>query len=180
MQERQEQELACRARRGDQEALEELIALLYPAVFAYFYKNTGSYHGSKDLTQEVFIRMAASIARYRPIKPFKSWLFAIASNQLKNHWRTLARRREGPLPCPEPAGRDPALAGIEEQAMLEAALGRLPPEQKEALILRFYCGFALREIAGITGAAESTVKARIRYGLEKLRKELTCDEPCKP
>lgn len=109
MRERQEQELACRARRGDRQALEELIALLYPAVFAYFYKNTGSYHGSKDLTQEVFIRMAAGIARYRPIKPFKSWLFAIS---LKTTGAHLPAGAKAPCPARSPPAATPPLPAL--------------------------------------------------------------------
>lgn len=62
--------------------------------------------------------------------------------------------------------------------LLKAALGRLPPEQRDALILRFYCGFSLRDIAGIIGVPETTVKARIRRSLDKLRKELASDDQC--
>lgn len=176
---KQQQELISRVRHGDANALESLIAYYYPAVFSYFYKNTGSYHGSKDLTQEVFIKMAAGAARYKPTKPFKNWLFTIASNHLKNHWRTLAWQRESPLPCPEAGGALPGIEQqVEQQVLLKAALGRLPPEQRDALILRFYCGFSLRDIAGIIGVPETTVKARIRRSLDKLRKELASDDQC--
>ena len=51
-------------------------------------------------------------------------------------------------------------------------LRQLPAEQREAVILRFYSGLTVREIAKITGAKETTVKARIRYALQKLRQDL--------
>ncbi|MCM1217580.1 MAG: RNA polymerase sigma factor [Lachnospiraceae bacterium] len=168
----QETEWVKSAQRGDENALNNLISSYYQPVFAYFYKNTGSYHQSKDLTQEVFIRMAAGISRYKPRAAFKSWLFTIASNHLKNYYRTLSRHPE----CMElseemeAGGAETYKADLKND--VEAALAHLPPEQKEAVILRFYSGFTIKEISGITGALETTVKARIRYALDKLRKEL--------
>ena len=86
-----ERELIRRAQAGDPSAFENLIASYYPSVLGYFFRNTRDSHLSKDLTQEVFIKAAAGIGRYKPYKPFKNWLFTICSNHLKNHWRTLSR-----------------------------------------------------------------------------------------
>lgn len=160
------------AQQGDERALEELIRKHYQSIFAYFYKNTGQYHLAMDLAQETFIRMAAALVRYRPKAAFKSWLFVIASNQLKNHYRTLSRRPLALTLTGEMPGGTPPAFEAETRSDLQAALAGLPPKQREALILHFYHGFTTREIAKITGAAESTVKARIRYGLDKLKQKL--------
>lgn len=163
------------AQSGSEKALSCLIGRHYHAVYAYFYKNTGQYHHSMDLTQEVFVKAALAIGRYRPRASFQSWLFAIASNHLKNYYRSLSRRpREQELL--QEAVREPAAASAESAAEqksdLAGALAKLPAAQKEALLLRFYHDFSVKEIAKITSVPQATVKARIRYGLAKLKKEL--------
>ena len=169
---------------GSEEALTCLIERHYHAIYAYFYKNTGQYHRSLDLTQEVFMKAAAAIGRYRPSASFQSWLFKIASNHLKNYYRSLSRRpreqelsegtaeafvRERADPSAESAAEESA---VEQKSDLASALAKLPAAQKEAVLLRFYHDFSVKEIAKITHAPQTTVKARIRYGLAKLKKEL--------
>lgn len=167
-----ENELIKKVQSGDQNAINTLISSYYQAIFAYFYKNTGQYHQSKDLTQEVFIKMAAGISRYCLRAPFKSWLFTIASNHLKNYYRLCSRKPE-PEELAEdiPAGRS-EISKAEIRNDIREALAKLPPEQKEAVLLHFYHDFSFREIAKITETKEATVKSRIRYGLAKLKKEL--------
>lgn len=167
-----EKQLIKLAQQGDAHAAEQLIKAWYQPVFAYFYKNTGQYHLSKDLTQETFLRMVSALGSYRPWGSFRSWLFTIAANGLKNHWRTLSRRPEElPLDNDHPQESDPLQQSAQHQD-LETALTRLPPEQREVVILRYYYDFTIREISKATGAGASAVKARLRYGLAKLRKEL--------
>ncbi|OLR56904.1 hypothetical protein BHK98_01985 [Hornefia porci] len=162
-------DLILQAQNGNTEAMNRLIIHYYPMVFAFFYRNTNQYHQSKDLTQEVFIKMVVAISKYRPQSKFKSWLFTIASNHLKNYYRSRSRHPE-PAELEEniPASFDEA----EEIAVrndIRDALLELPREQKEVIILHYYQEFSFREIAEITGENESTLKARARYGLNKLR-----------
>lgn len=157
---------------GDKNAMDLLINKYYRAIFSFFYKNIGRYHQSKDLTQEVFVKMAVGIARYRPKKSFKSWLFTIASNHLKNYYRTLSRHPEYEELAEEFAALDNELTNAEVKNDVRVALALLPTEQRETIILRYCNDFSIKEISKITGAKETTVKARIRYGLEKLKKEL--------
>lgn len=168
----EEQLLIKKVQNGDKTAMTGLIGSYYQPVFAFFYKNTGDYHGSKDLTQEVFIKMAAGISKYKPKTPFKNWLFAIASNHLKNHYRTLSRRPACVEMSEEYTGNGGEMENIMAENDVKTALADLPCEQREAVILRYYNEFSIKDIAKITGAKETTVKARIRYGLEKLKTEL--------
>lgn len=167
-----EQDLIRKVQSGDDDAMNSLISGYYQSIFAFYYKNTGNYDQSKDLTQEVFIKMVTNISKYRPKTPFKNWLFTIASNHLKNYYRTLSRRPKCAELTEEYAEADRALIKVAEENDLKAALALLPPEQKEAVILRYYHDFSIKNISIITGAKEPTVKARIRYGLEKLKTEL--------
>lgn len=167
-----EKELIQRIQTGDILALENLIATYYPAILGYFFRNTRDDHLSKDLTQEVFIKVSAGIGRYKPYVPFKNWLFTICSNHLKNHWRTLSRAPDFTEIPENTVSNDRSLDAIAEKNDITAVLQQLPAEQREAVVLRFYGEFTIKEIAKITGAKETTVKARIRYALEKLKHDL--------
>lgn len=168
----EEQALIKNIQNGDSDAMTVLIGSYYQSIFAFFYKNTSNYHQSKDLTQEVFIKMVAGINSYRPKTPFKNWLFAIASNHLKNYYRTLSRQPDYVDISEEYITSENPIVAIATENDVKAALKRLPPEQREAVILRYYNGFSIKDISKITGAKEPTIKARIRYGLEKMKKEL--------
>lgn len=116
--------------------------------------------------------MISSISRYKHRSQFKSWLFTIASNHLKNYYRFRFRH-------PEPEELDENTPEIFDEATkadlrndVQEALLNLPVEQKEAIVLRYYQGFTFREIAEITGENESTIKARVRYGMKKLKSKL--------
>lgn len=165
-------DLIKNVQKGDKEAMNILIGNYYQAIFAYFYKNTGKYHQSKELTQDVFIKMVSGIFKYKPKTPFKNWLFTIASNHLKNYYRLLFRHPEALELTEDIPASETIISEIEMKNDMKRALAHLPPEQKEAIILRFYNDFTIKEISKITEAMETTVKARIRYGLEKLKKEL--------
>lgn len=168
----EEQALIKKVQSGDGDAMNSLISGYYQSIFSFFYKNTGNYHQSKDLTQEVFIKMVAGISKYRPKSPFKNWLFTIASNHLKNYYRTLSRHPEWAEITDECIKTTNDIANIALENDIKVALRHLPSEQREAVILRYYNDFSVKEISKITGAMETTVKARIRYGLEKLKTEL--------
>ncbi len=167
-----ENELIKKVQSGDEDSMNRLINNYYRSVFAYFYKNTNKYHQSKDLTQEVFIKMVSGISRYKPKASFKSWIFTIASNHLKNYYRLLSRHPEHLELSEDIPVNELFISEINIKSDISQALAHLPPAQRETIILRFCNELSIKEISKITGAMETTVKARIRYGLEKLRKEL--------
>lgn len=167
-----EKELILDIQSGNKESLNMLIEKYYQLIFGYFYKATGKYHQSKDLTQEVFIKMLTNISKYRYKTEFKNWIFTIASNHLKNYWRAIKRQPiysnlEGDFIRVESN-----IEKVIKQSEITNALNLLPEEQRETIILRYYSGFRIKEIAKITKSKESTVKMRIKYGLEKLKKEM--------
>lgn len=168
----EETELINRIKQGDKSALNTLIEDNYQAVFSYFYRNTGNYHQAKDLTQEVFTKVIININTYKKRTQFKNWLFTIASNHLKNFWRYTARHPFYELESQQAV----EIAETEHQLIqkmdIQEAMRQINCDQKDAIILRFYHGFKIREIAKITNEKETTVKARIRYGLEKLKQIL--------
>lgn len=167
-----EQELIKQVKNGDRLAMDTLIEAYYQSIFSYFYRHTGDYHQSKDLTQEVFIKMVVNIGRYQKRTEFKNWLFTIAANNLKNYWRYAFRHPSSELNQDESVAEIITEDHITLKVTIQQAIAQLQKEQKDAIVLRFYHDFKINEIAKITGAKESTVKARLRYGLERLKRIL--------
>ena len=76
------------------------------------------------------------------------------------------------LDAPESERPEPVLSEFEQRRRLQLALEALPPEQREAFLLRVKSGLGLEEIAAVTGAGHETVKSRLRYAFAKLREKL--------
>ena len=150
--------------------MDELIKSHYQMIFAYFYRNTGDYQRTCDLTQEVFIKAISAIQAYKNNGKFKAWLFSIASNHLRNDWRY--RKNHPQEELGENTEQASEMSGGVQKTELEEAMGQLPPEQREAVVLKYYHGLKIAEIAEATNTGEPTVKSRLKYGLEKLKKLL--------
>jgi RNA polymerase sigma-70 factor (ECF subfamily) len=131
-----------------------------------------------DLFQQTWLHVVRQLHRYDSARSFDTWLFAIAHNAAMD----LLRRRpaesledhEFALPAPAQDALSAVLAG-ERAAILAAAMAELPALYREALTLRFEEGMKLEEIAEVTGTPLSTVKSRVRRGLEAMKQRL-CKE----
>ena len=154
-------------------------------LYRYLLWQTGSVELAEDLTQEVFLRVfrAASTGAFAGRASVKTWIFTIAGNCLRDSWRAVKRRREltdsglvdlhmHSLATSEPGPNETA-ENTELLEQLLRLLSELPAEQKHVAHLKFFGGLALREIAEVTGAPLTTVKARLRYALTKLADKFT-------
>jgi len=181
-------------RDGDAPAFERLFARHRRALFTYLLHDSGSRALAEDLFQEVFLRVIRGRERYQPDGSFRAWLFTIARNASTDQRRREALREtesvngtmndESELrtpPAREPATRgnatDPlALSQARElRARGEAALLRLPREQREVFLLRERAGLDFRSIAEATGCELATAKSRMRYALAGLRRILSSE-----
>ncbi|HEU6446511.1 MAG TPA: sigma-70 family RNA polymerase sigma factor [Gaiellaceae bacterium] len=170
--------LVERARLGDREALEELYLIHFDRIYGYLHLTVGSRHDAEDLTTQTFVRMLESIGRFRwRSVPFSAWLFRIAHNLAVDHFR--ARRRWQPEEeVPEPAGAEEdsaeerALESIGDASMLEL-IGRLSPEQRQVLTLKFVFRFSNGEAAAILGKTEGAVKSLQHRALSSLQRHVT-------
>ncbi len=160
------------AKRGDPEALSELLHTHYPFLLAYLKKITLDPHLAEDLAQDTFIRCIHKIRTYDERSKFSSWLITIGTRLYIDEWRK--RKREHAW-----REQEQALQRIRWQAMqrgeewpdLLDALGRLSVEARSAIVLKHYYGFSLEEIASMTDVPVGTVKSRIHNGIQSLRKE---------
>ena len=132
---------------------------------------------AEDLLQQTFLQLHKSRLDFKPGHALRPWLFTIAINLKREHFRRVRRRPESPLSLD--GRRDPAVAGAELQ--LEAAeqvryaLSRLPDDQREVISLHWLGGVPLPEVAEIVGASLSAVKVRAHRGYTKMREILGDD-----
>ncbi|MGI8992194.1 MAG: RNA polymerase sigma factor [Bryobacteraceae bacterium] len=164
-------DLIRKTRKGDVEAYNLLISRWDKRVFNYVLRLVGSREDALDLSQDIFLKAYQNIRKLDDAARFAPWLFRIAHNEA---YSLLRKRRpevdsaEGEAPEPEAARAFP----IELSLAVSAALDRLNPDQREAVILKIYQGFKFEEMAEILAIPVSTVKSRLYTALELLKSEL--------
>jgi len=184
--ERTDEELIAAYRHGDAGAFELLLRRHRAPLFTFLVRMLGDKERAEDLAQETFLRIVKGAQAWEQRARFQTWLFTIARNLCVDASRRDRFRRTESLdaqgPDDEPAmvdsvpGHeiDPARGAQSARLrpLLQKALLGLPPEQREVFILREQTGVAFKEIAEILVVNENTVKSRMRYAIEGLRKAL--------
>jgi len=162
------------AQAGEAEAFNVLVRRWERKVYSYLVYLTGRPEDAFDLCQEVFISSYRHLRSLKDAEKFHHWLFRIAHNTA--HSYTRARRPEqavefdlAPSAPPLRAGDGGPWAPGELKVLLERALAQLPAEQREAIVLKFYQGFKLAEIAEIQGCPLSTAKTRVYSAFDQLK-----------
>ena len=157
--------------RGDTTAFECLYRRHKDGLFAFLYRSCSRPAVVEELAQDAWVGVVNSALSYQPQARFKTWLYQIAHNRLVDFWRRRDNQLANLENVPEPATEENSAAADERTAELMAAVGQLPPEQRDTLLLREQ-GFSQREIADITRCGEETVKSRLRYARKQLRAQL--------
>jgi RNA polymerase sigma-70 factor (ECF subfamily) len=167
-------ELARAASAGDVEAIGRLYDQLVGPIYRYIAVRVRRREDAEDLTHLVFERIVTALPRYRHDgKPFSAWAFRIARNAVIDHLRRT--RRTEPLdviPERDDAGPDAVSLREEEIRELRAAILRLPPDQREALILRYAGGLSADEAAQVMGRRAGTIRGLTFRAIEALRRQL--------
>lgn len=158
-------ELVTLAVEGGVEARGEIYRRHRRAVWGRAYALTGRAEAADDITQDVFERAFRYLGGFRPGAPLRPWLQRIAANEaidLLNAERSLA-----PLELAPEEGACDAEPG--EPARVRAALARLTPERREAVVLRYWADLGGAEIARRLGVPVGTVHSRISRAMGDLR-----------
>jgi len=151
-------------------------------IYRYAFAVLGNHADAEDVTQTTFLNAYRSLEQgVRPRKP-SNWLLAIASNAIKQRFRqeqTRPRLIEFDERITEPARGEDGDDGPSVGELL-AALSKIPPQQRQAIVLREFEGRSYAEIAeilGVTTTALETLLFRARRSLaEELEHQLTCTE----
>ena len=164
---------------GEKEALDVFYERHARSVFSLARYMLRDYTLAEEATQDIFVNLWQKASSYNPQrgKP-RAWFMSIAHHRIIDVIR--ARKRyvqstnEVPHelldlhPSSEPSTEEQAYRNLTREALIEA-LGPLPPEQREVIILAYFEGYSQSEIASKLGQPLGTVKTRVRLGMQKLR-----------
>lgn len=166
-----DEELVRRLARGSEEALAQLMRRFERPLAHFLFRQTGG-RDVEDLYQETWLRVVRSASSFQSGKRFSTWLFAIAVNLCRDFLR---RQRRAPqvATVEERGSASSELARAEAGLDATKLLARLPDEQREVLILRYYHDLSEGEIAEIAAVPRGTVKSRLHNALAKLAAEAT-------
>jgi RNA polymerase sigma-70 factor (ECF subfamily) len=175
-----------RLQAGHDAALNDLMARHATPVFHFLCRMTGNEDDANDLAQETFVRVFRSRATFRPGQKFSTWLFAIAANLARNHFRWRSRHPavsldaestecEPPLlnslPANSPAPNEQTLAS-ERAAAVRAAVRQLPEDLRAAIVLCEWEERSVAEAAAILDATPKAVESRLYRARQALRERL--------
>jgi RNA polymerase sigma-70 factor, ECF subfamily len=174
-----EHELVRRARAGDEDAFAELVTMHAGRVYGALRRFGLASSEADEVAQEVFLRAWRGLPRFEERAQFSTWLYRIAFNEAQRR----RSRREPPRAEPDPDRDDPVVSlpespalGPEAQALghefertLDRALGQLPVEWRDAVVLRDIEGLSTQEAAEIVDIGQAGFKSRLHRGRMQLR-----------
>ena len=180
--------LIIRAKQGDKNAQGKLVQLWYKRIYNFSYKFFLDHDLAMEAAQKTFISMCRNIEGLQESSRFKSWLYKIAVNYCREEARKVKNSRWVPFDSvvnvdaeesprwegssvrhdnPERKFQQAELSDLLQQSLLQ-----LSPEQREVVIMKEFEGLKFREIAEVLNVSENTVKSRMYYGLDGLKKIL--------
>jgi RNA polymerase sigma-70 factor (ECF subfamily) len=179
--------LVRRAKSGDKDAFGALYDRHGPRVYNLLRRMAGGDTSlAEDLTQETFLSAYQSLANWRGVGAFSSWLCGIAVRCYRNQARRSGASLEEPLDEQAPASSesDPLLhyTRAEARQLLDTAIAELPPLCREVFVLVYVEGFAYREVATLLEVPLGTVQSRLNRAKRQLHTRLsdTFAEPSTP
>lgn len=171
---------------GDKTALQMLFSRYEKQIFSALFYWIGNKQAAEDLLQETFIKalIALDKGNYQEAGKFPQWLMRIGQNLCRDYRRRAKCR-------PKPFSTDnfyvweqlvaddhfETPATSHSQLLVYQLIAKLPPEQQEIVVLRYYADLSFREIAELTGVNLNTALARLHYALKKIRRMLNDKMP---
>ncbi len=176
----EEKALVLAAMDGQRFAFQQLMAMYEEKIYRMIYFRTRARLDAEDICQEVFIQAFKSIKRLKDPERFAGWLFRIASNRIKDHYRKMrvraifsflpdVERDADQAAADEGTG---AMAAIERQEFwnrVQTMLDRLSKMEQEVFLLRFSDDLGIREISEVINKSQSTVKTHLYRALKKFK-----------
>jgi RNA polymerase sigma-70 factor (ECF subfamily) len=185
--------LLSRCAAGDPDAWRDLVAGQHRRIYALCYRFTGSASDAEDLTQEVFLKLVRNLRSFDCERGrFSTWIATMTRNLLVDHYRrtrlerasqsldavctneddgggsmTLADRLADPRPS-----QQAHVSGVELKLNIQKALSQLPPDLREAVILRDIEDMDYKDIADMLIVPRGTIKSRISRGRRELARLL--------
>lgn len=164
------------AAKADPNRFAALYELYFDPVFRFIHRRVNHAELSADLAQQTFLKAMLGLPRYEPRGlPFRAWLYRIALNEVRMHWR---KRKEVVIDMSYAEVRgmcsEMGVADAEEEFQrIAVALGRLPDDKARLIELRYMDGMSFTELGQVLGIGEDAAKMRTHRVLTHLRNLLT-------
>lgn len=154
-------------RASDRAAAEELFNACYPRLAGWIRRLVDDDETAHEIASEAFTRL---LARWTSLDSPQSYLYMIATNLVRDHWRKTGRERRALRAVGNPQAEQvyhPA-----EDVDVRALIQTLPDRLRQPFLLHYYAGFPVREVAALLGRPEGTVKADLFHARARLRAAL--------
>ena len=170
-----------RCLKGDQAAWEAIVHLHWRKIFNIAYKFVGRHDEAEDLTQDVFLKLFKSLRTFDRRANFSTWLISVSRNLCIDHYRSVRREHDvvthdvDVVTLARPSSIDSPYLMLERRdrvALLRAALDKLAPSLRTAVMLRDIQELSYHEIARRLDVPEGTVKSRINRGRTELARQI--------
>jgi len=160
---------------GDPQAFDQLFSRYASALLALMRKQVRKDEDARDLVQQTFLHLHRARHDFRPGAALRPWLYTIALNLRREHFRKLGRRREDARDLTDremPRSEQPDLGRGETAHQVRTALGLLPEGQQVVIHLHWFEGLPFAEVAEILGLTQSAAKVRAHRGYKALKQML--------
>ena len=176
-----DEELMALCACGSRQAMDEIVSRYHGKLLDFAFRRLGDRETSADIAQCALVRAFESAGSFRLQSSFRTWLYAIALNLIRDEWRrrkqrkeSLASEIEGVDDFIEAQNPSPEGSALDKMAARELwrAVGGLSENYNTVLILKFRQRLTYEEIAEVMGAPSGTVKSWVHYALKELRERL--------
>lgn len=159
-------------------SLDRLVEEHLPSALAFATRLAGDPHAAEEIVQDALVRALSSWRSFRGEATFRTWLFRIVINVFRDRLRKpdardvpIDQQPEEPADAP---GDEPPQAAMaaELDELIAREVSRLPPRQREVLVLSVYEGLRARDVAGVVGISEANVHSTLSAARSRLKTRL--------
>ncbi len=151
-----------------------------PQIYNYVFYKVRKTHVAEDIVSDIFYKALKNISKYKNKGFFQAWLFTIARNTVISYYRKNSRETlysyDNDTDHPDPVTVEDIVSAKESRAELLNIVASLPPNQQDALLLRYTEDLKIKEIAYILNKSEGAVRLLLHRGLRNLHSELSNSE----
>lgn len=157
-----------RFRTTDRAAAEDLFNACYPRLAGWVRRLVDDDDTAHEIAAEAFTRL---LARWSSLENPQSYLYMIATNLVRDHWRRTGRERRALRAASTAIEAEPVLHPAQD-VDVRALIQSLPDRLRQPFLLYHYAGFPIRDVAVMLGRPEGTVKADLHHARSRLRAAL--------
>jgi RNA polymerase sigma-70 factor, ECF subfamily len=153
---------------ADADAAEELFKGVYPRLAGWVRRLVDDDDTAHEIASEAFVRL---LARWTTVDSPPSYLYMIATNLVRDHWRKTERERRAIRSVTARAAADPVTYPVQD-VDVRNLIASLPPRLRDPFLLHYYGGFGIREVATLLHRPEGTIKADLFAARARLKTAL--------